>query len=215
MTASNYDRALTLVLKHEGGYVNHPADPGGATNKGITQAVYNDYRRRKGRMTQSVRSITDAEVADIYRRQYAEAVRFDDLPGGVDYAVFDYAVNSGVSRASKELQRVVGADVDGHIGERTLAACLRLTPGTIINGLCDRRMKFLRGLKTWRTFGKGWSRRVAGVRAEAKLMAGVMPTPPVADHETPPTIPTPKAPQSKHSIWFVLVNLVLALFKSK
>ena len=166
---NNFEKALALVLEHEGGYVDHPKDPGGATNRGVTQAVYNAYRKVRGRGIQSVKFITEDELRAIYKFQYWDKVHGDFLPTGLDYAVFDFAVNSGVSRASKYLQAVLGVAQDGQIGARTLAAIT--SPVKTINALCDRRMGFLRNLGTFLTFGNGWTRRVQGVRADALEMA--------------------------------------------
>jgi len=166
-----FPEALRLVLVHEGGFSNHPKDPGGATNKGVTQAVYDAYRARGGQPKRSVRSITAAEVEAIYRREYWDKVKADQLPAGVDYCVFDFAVNSGVSRAARYLQRAVGVAQDGKIGPVTLAAVARVSPPSLIDRICNERMAFLRGLKTFATFGKGWTRRVTDVRAHAKGMA--------------------------------------------
>ncbi|MES2783009.1 MAG: glycoside hydrolase family 108 protein [Pseudomonadota bacterium] len=166
---SNFEKSLAYVLEHEGGYVNHPRDPGGATNKGVTQAVYDAYRKTRGRGQQPVKFISEAEVRAIYKFQYWDRVHGDLLPLGVDYAVFDFAVNSGVGRASKYLQAVLGVSQDGQIGALTLAAIANAA--RTINALCDRRMGFLRNLRTFLTFGKGWTRRVQGVRAHALEMA--------------------------------------------
>ena len=166
---SNFDKSLELVLKHEGGFSDHPSDPGGKTMKGVTQAVYDAYRKTRARPVQSVKFITDDEVKAIYRFQYWDRVQGDLLPAGLDYAVFDFAVNSGVGRASKYLQAVVGTPQDGVIGARTLAAIQ--SPTNAINALCDRRMSFLRNLRTFLTFGKGWTRRVTDVRKHALEMA--------------------------------------------
>src|SRR6476661_8579982 len=125
MAASNFRPNLSLVLAHEGGYVNHPKDPGGATNQGVTQKVYDAYRAYHGHKMQSVRDIKDSEVSDIYNKNYWRLIRADSLPCGLDYAVFDFAVNSGVARATKYLQRLVGFtgnDVDGIVGMVTVAA---------------------------------------------------------------------------------------------
>lgn len=167
MTASNFAAALKLVLVHEGGYVNHPADPGGATMKGVTQAVYDAYRAGKGQSPRSVKSLTNAELDDIYRRQYWDAIRANDLPSGVDYCLFDYGVNSGPGRAVKDLQRALGVKVDGMVGVGTLQALTAADDAKLINDICDRRLKFLKSLRTWKTFGVGWGRRVAGVRSAA------------------------------------------------
>lgn len=167
----NLETALKHVLVHEGGFVNHPKDPGGATNRGVTQRVYDAYRDRQGQSRRSVRAITAEEVADIYKRQYWDAIRGDDLPSGLDYAVFDYAVNSGPRRAAQDLQRELGVAVDGVIGNVTLAAVAKADVYDLIDRLCARRMRFLKGLKHWRTFGKGWTRRVTDVAEIAMAMA--------------------------------------------
>jgi lysozyme family protein len=168
---SRFDECLPLVLKHEGGYVNNRHDPGGATNKGITQKTYDAWSRRQGKSPRSVQHITDAEVAVIYRRQYWDAVRADDLPVGLDYAVFDFAVNSGPRRAAQFLQRVVRVADDGIIGEQTLDAIGGFTVPGVISTLCDNRLAWLKRLKTWRHFGRGWQRRVNEVKGAALNMA--------------------------------------------
>ncbi len=165
MSASNYKASLALVLAHEGGYVNHPKDPGGATNKGVTQKVYDAYRRVKGAKLQSVRYISDDEVSEIYQKQYWKLVRGDSLPAGLDYAVFDFGVNSGISRAVRYLQRLVGVEDDGIIGNMTLAAiydAAKKNEEALIVNYCANRMVFLKSLGTFSTFGKGWTRRVIG-----------------------------------------------------
>lgn len=172
MTASGFDGALKRVLVHEGGYAEHPADPGGATMQGITQRVYDGWRRRHGQPVRPVRRIAPQEVAAIYRRQYWDAVRADDLPAGLDYALFDAAVNSGPAQAAKWLQRTLGVAPDGQVGEATLAALDGRAVAALVDALCDRRLAMLRGLRTFPTFGAGWTRRVAEVRAAAKAWAG-------------------------------------------
>lgn len=200
----NLEASLRETLKHEGGYSNHPDDPGGPTMRGVTQAVYDGYRDRRGHPRQSVRKIAEIELRDIYEAQYWRAVRGDELPAGLDLAMFDYAVNSGPSRAIKSLQAVLGVTTDGELGEVTLAAVrARLTSG-LVAALCDRRLAFLKALKTWPTFGKGWTDRVASIRAVAFAMARSgavstpprdepLPAPPVDDSAKakPPAAPTP------------------------
>lgn len=162
---SEFTRALAKVLAHEGGYVNHPKDPGGATNFGITQRVYDDYRRSLGKRPQAVRDISTVERDDIYRARYWSLVKGDSLPPGVSYVVFDGAVNSGVAQSVKWLQRALGTVmVDGVVGQQTLIA-VRAHPDhdKLIAAIIQRRMTFLRALKTWATFGKGWTRRVNDV----------------------------------------------------
>lgn len=153
------------MLAHEGGYVNHPKDPGGATNQGVTQKVYDAYRKYHGQHTQSVRNISPTEVSEIYAKNYWRLVRADSLPRGFDYAVFDFAVNSGVSRAIRYMQRLVGVDDDGIIGVMTLGAVedyARRDEEGLIAQYCANRLAFVRSLKTFPTFGKGWIRRIIG-----------------------------------------------------
>ncbi len=170
----NFQRALALVLKSEGGWSDNPADPGGATMKGVTLATYRRYINPQG-AKDDLRHITDAQLADVYKRQYWDAVAGDDLPDGVDYATFDFSVNSGPGRAARYLQSVVGAPLDGTIGPATLAAVAKLPSGVIIDRLCDARLAFLQSLGTWHTFGIGWSARVASVRKNALLMTAQAP----------------------------------------
>ncbi|WP_111732188.1 glycoside hydrolase family 108 protein [Roseovarius amoyensis] len=182
-----FPRAFALLRVHEGGYSNHPADPGGATMKGITQRTYDADRRRRGLPTQSVRNITDAEVEAIYRGQYWNTVRADDLPPGVAYCVFDAAVNSGPGRAARWLQECLGVPVDGVIGSETVAAAIGADWLSVIGTYCNKRLAFMKRLKTWGTFGKGWSRRVNEVRVQSLAWA--------ADADVPETTvaPQPKA----------------------
>lgn len=156
----NYAKCLAQVLIYEGGYVDHPKDPGGPTNKGITQAVYDAWRKNNQQPTQSVRYINDTEVGAIYRQEYWDKIRGDDLPSGIDFAVFDYAVNSGVSRAAKTLQSVVGVPQDGQIGPQTIQATKDYVAMTVTN----KRLAFMQSLSIWSTFGKGWAARIANVK---------------------------------------------------
>lgn len=166
----NFPSALAAVLVHEGGFVNHPKDPGGATNKGVTQRVYDDWRVNRGLPPRSVKFLQQSELEEIYRRQYWDAVRGDNLPAGVDYCVFDLAVNSGTNRAARFLQRSLGVLEDGKIGPVTLAAAKAASPGLLVDMICDERMCFLKTLTTFSAFGVGWTRRVSDVRGAAKGM---------------------------------------------
>ena len=158
----NYAKSLAQVLKYEGGYVDHPKDPGGPTNKGVTQAVYDNWRKSQNFSIQSVRAIADSEVAAIYKNLYWDRISGDLLPSGVDFAVFDFAVNSGVSRAAKTLQSVVGVTQDGVIGPATIQATKTYVAMTVTN----KRLAFMQSLSIWSTFGKGWSARIADVKAQ-------------------------------------------------
>lgn len=191
MAKSTFETVRPLLLQHEGGYVDHPHDRGGATNHGITQATLAAWRGKRV-SKDDVRNLTVDEAIAIYRAQYWDAVRGDDLLPGVDYAVYDYAVNSGPSRAAKDLQRVVGATPDGIIGAMTLDRMWHCgkPPSQIVDEICDRRLAFMKRLWNWKTFGKGWARRVAGVRSKALQLAANAPLT-VNMHKDVP--PTPKA----------------------
>lgn len=198
-TERGFDRALPLVLAHEGGYVDHPSDPGGATNLGITRKTLARWRKISPFTDLSkseVKALTNAAVAPIYRAFYWDEIRGDDLPDGLDYAVFDYAVNSGPGRAAMALQRLVGAADDGEIGPLTLAAVAKRKPADLINALCDERMALLRRLSTFPVFGKGWMSRVSGVRKLALEMVSAKPV-------------TPPAPQPTSAVDLVLAQIQL------
>jgi lysozyme family protein len=172
MTASSYDEALKRVLVHEGGYSDHPSDPGGPTNWGIT---IHDARAhwRKDATAADVRAMPVEVAKQIYRSKYWGAMRCDELPAGVDYAVFDYGVNSGVGRAGKVLRRLLGlSDKTYAISAEVIAAAKGREPKALVAAICDERLAFLQGLRTWSVFGKGWGRRVREVRAAALAMAG-------------------------------------------
>ncbi len=171
-----FPAALEALLRHEGGYVNHPDDPGGHTNLGITLATLTSWRRRQGKpdpTVQALKSLSRDEAAQIYRWQYWDMIKGDSLPSGLDYAVFDFAVNSGPARAARFLQKIVGASADGVIGVNTLAALDGAgSPSFVIAKLCEDRLVWLKTLRHWSQFGRGWSRRVEEVCATAKAMAG-------------------------------------------
>lgn len=171
MSAASYPEAIRRLLASEGGYVNHPSDPGGPTNFGITLADYRRYMKPDATAA-DVRAMKVEEAKAIYREKYWRAVRSDDLPAGVDYCVFDYAVNSGTGRVPKVLQRVLSIGVTGRMDEATVAAVRKREARDVIQAICDERLRFLQGLKTWPVFGKGWSRRVGEVRAAALALAG-------------------------------------------
>ncbi|RCS21509.1 hypothetical protein DUT91_23610 [Phyllobacterium salinisoli] len=165
----NFARSLALVLKHEGGFVDDLVDPGGATNEGDTLATFRRYLN-PGATVKDLKQITAAQVAWIYRQQYWEKIRGDELPSGVDYAVFDFAVNSGPERAAKFLQGILGVAKDGQIGPQTIKAAHQTNAVQVINSLCDQRLTFLRSLGIWSSFGRGWARRVKDVRNTALKM---------------------------------------------
>ena len=165
----NFDLCLTLLLAHEGGFVNHPQDPGGMTNLGVTARVWEEWLGRPV-SEKEMRALTPTMVKPLYKRKYWDAIRGDELVSGVDYAVFDVAVNSGTGRAIKFLQSCVGVTVDGGFGPRTLSAVNEQDPERLIELYCAKRLEFLQTLRTFETFGKGWSSRVAEVKATALAM---------------------------------------------
>lgn len=190
----NFARALALVLKSEGGWSDNPADPGGATMRGVTLANFRRYVKADA-TKDDLRHITDAQIATVYRRFYWDAVAGAELPDGVDYAVFDFAVNSGPSRAAKYLQAVAGVSQDGEIGTTTLAVVRAMPAGVIIDNLCDNRLAFLKRLPTWVTFGKGWQSRVESVRKASLLMIHQdMPAPQPAPPAPVQPVSAPQAP---------------------
>lgn len=171
MAASTYDAALARLLAHEGGYSNHPSDPGGPTNFGITIIDYRKYVK-PGARAADVKAMKVEEAKRIYRAKYWDSQRCDELPAGVDYAVFDYGVNSGIGRSGKVLRRVLELpDTTSAVNDAVIAAARKADAKAIVNAICDERLRFLRSLKTWRVFGKGWGRRVAEVRAAALALA--------------------------------------------
>lgn len=171
MAASNFARCLKKVLVHEGGNVDDKRDPGGRTSRGVTQAVYDAFRRGHGQAKKDVFAASDAEVAELYRTGYWDKLKGDSLPLGIDYAAFDGGVNSGVSRSAKWLQKALGLKQDGTVGAYTVGSATNADARKTIVSMCAARMGFLRGLSTFKTFGKGWARRVAEVEAAAVAMA--------------------------------------------
>jgi lysozyme family protein len=167
---SNFEAALAHVLKSEGGYVNDPRDPGGRTNLGCTQATWEEFVGHPVSET-DMRNLTPKDVAPLYKRKFWDKVAGDDLPAGLDYAVFDAAINSGPGRAAKWLQEVVGVTADGAIGKGTLAAVATFKTQDLIKAYNDKRLKFLQSLPTFGAFGKGWSTRVASVQQIASSQA--------------------------------------------
>lgn len=155
MAAENFAACLAISLKFEGGDVHHPKDPGGRTSRGVTQATYDAYRDKMKMARRVVYNMTRPELNAIYKSGYWDRLECDDLPYGVDLCIFDYGVNSGTSRAQKLLDRVLAKKIDA---------------AAQIHMICDQRLSFLKRLKTWPTFGKGWSRRVESCRKQALKM---------------------------------------------
>lgn len=171
MSASNFLACFNETESFEGGYVNDPHDPGGATLKGVTQAAYTAWLRKQGRPGAAVRGASDADIQAIYRTQYWDAVRADELFVGLDLVMVDSGWGSGPVTAIRWLQGLLGVEVDGQLGLETLGAVDAVTDrGAFINRLCARRMAFFRSLNTWRYFGNGWTVRLNGIQDTALKM---------------------------------------------
>jgi lysozyme family protein len=177
--ATRFARCLDHVFAHEGGYADHPRDPGGATNFGITHKTLARWRRVSPwwKLPKAeVQKLPREEAGRIYRSAYWTPVHGSELPAGLDLALFDYAVNSGPVRAVKALQAALKVKADGVVGPLTLDALKARVAAAGVTGLivalCDGRIGFLQRLATFAVFGKGWTRRVAEIRAAALEMAG-------------------------------------------
>lgn len=171
MAANNWEQCFAFILKNEGGYVDNTKDPGGATNLGCTKTVWEDWVGHPV-TKDDIKALTPLDVMPLYKKRYWDAIKGDDLPDGVDYAVFDFAINSGAGKAAKTLQSVLGVNTDGQIGPATLRALETTNPREIATAVCEARLAFLQSLPTYATFGKGWSRRVAEVEDTAFKMVG-------------------------------------------
>ncbi len=179
---TRFQDSLDQVLRYEGGYVDHPNDPGGATNMGITRKTLARWRRISPWWKLSkreVRTLKRAEAARIYRALYWDRCRAGLLEPGLDFALFDFAVNSGPHRAVQQLQKLVGTLTDGIMGPLTLSAVRLFTKNSksgladLIRALCAARLGFLRRLSSFSKFGRGWRARVDSVQAYALLSAGL------------------------------------------
>jgi lysozyme family protein len=167
---TRFQVCLPLILAHEGGYVDDPRDNGGATNLGVTQATLAAFRDHA--VTKAdVRALTSVSVAPIYEANFWKTCGADRMPDGLDYALFDFAVNSGPGRAKKYLQLSAGVAADGAIGPATMAAVFKVGARDMIKRLCARRLQFLKALPDYVHFGGGWWRRVNEVQAKALEMA--------------------------------------------
>lgn len=166
---SNWDNSFKLMLKSEGGFVNHPSDPGGMTNLGVTKATWENWVGRESDEAE-MRGLTPEKVEPLYKKKYFDAVRGDELPMGLDYLMFDFAVNAGAGRAIKTLQTAVGVTPDGGFGPMTMAAVQAVDPNELIERFSQAKEDFYRSLTTFATFGKGWLNRVADVKVKATSM---------------------------------------------
>ena len=166
---SNWDNSFKLMLKSEGGFVNHPSDPGGMTNLGVTKATWENWVGRESDEAE-MRGLIPEKVEPLYKKKDWDAVRGDELPMGLDYLMFDFAVNAGAGRAIKTLQTAVGVTPDGGFGPMTMAAVQAVDPNDLIERFSQAKEDFYRSLTTFATFGKGWLNRVADVKVKASAM---------------------------------------------
>ena len=217
---------MPRILAHEGGWADNPKDPGGATNRGVTIGTLRKLGIDKDGDGDSdiadLRMLTEADAIRVFDRFYADPVQADLLPVGLDYAMTDFAVNSGPTRAAEHLQRILGVAIDGHIGPQTLAKVAQCDAKALIVALSESRLRFLRNLKTWGTFGAGWQRRVFEVQAAALNDAdgatkpapikSLPPKQPATGVSTTTSTPPPKTPQS---LWAWLLAALAGLFKPK
>ena len=166
---SNWPNAFALMLKSEGGFVNHPSDPGGMTNLGVTKATWENWIGHASDEAE-MRALTPEQVEPLYKQRYWDAVRGDDLPVGLDYLMFDFGVNAGPGRAIRVLQIAVGVNPDGGFGSATFAAVQAINPVELIEKFSQAKEDFYRSLAQFPTFGKGWLNRVADVKVKANSM---------------------------------------------
>lgn len=212
---------IPRILRHEGGFVDHPQDPGGATNRGVTIGTLRRLGIDKDGDGDSdivdLRLITEADAVAVFKRFYADAVQADLLPPGLDYAMADFAVNSGPARAAQHLQRILGVTPDGHIGPKTIAAIGGWNVPALIDKLCESRLRFMRGLKTWGTFGKGWERRVRQVNSEAVADYLASTTKPVAAPKptTKPVVVDEPASGARQGFWAAIIAIIASFFGGK
>ena len=166
----NFRDCLALVLKHEGGYVDHPKDPGGRTNLGVTQRVWEEWVKHPV-TEKDMRELTPALVAPMYEMKYWRTSYCEKLPRGLDLLVFSMAVNAGSGRSVKLLQDAIGVVADGIIGPRTMARINEANVETLIDKFSEARRAYYKGLKLFPVFGRGWLNRTDKERIEALDMA--------------------------------------------
>lgn len=166
----NFDACLRLTLRHEGGFVNNPRDPGGMTNLGVTKRTWEDWTGRPATEA-DMRSLTEEDVKPLYHKRFWKAVRGEELPDGIDFCVFDCAVNSGPGKAVRMLQSAIGVKADGIIGKRTIDASFAVPLQSLIDDYTGLRLAFLQTLSHFPTFSKGWTARCMAVRNEAMAIA--------------------------------------------
>lgn len=209
----SWDKAIAAQLKNEGGYVNHPADPGGPTNMGITLAVLQKWRKRPV-TAKDVQNLKIDEAAAIYKSWYWDAVSGDLLPSGLDYSVFDYGAASGPQKAVIELQKIVGAVDDGKIGNLTISKIADYGQGidVLIDEYQNLRLAFYKRLSTWSVFGKGWEARIGRVRELSHELAKVIQPVPSENHTPKTDVQEPSGVSGGVGFWLRLVLFIMKVF---
>lgn len=167
----NFDQCFKWIMEHEGGFTDDSrlGDSGGMTTWGVTHFDWSRWTGKPATRAEMIK-LKQSDVKPLYKKFYWDFMKCDDLPSGLDYAIFDYGVNAGVYRAGKVLQRLLGVKVDGLIGKNTLAALKDKDGKELAVAVCDERMGFLRSLRIFRNFGRGWTRRVNEVRDRVKTI---------------------------------------------
>jgi lysozyme family protein len=188
---SKFELCHEITARWEGGWSDHKDDPGGKTNWGVTQATLSAYLGRPATVDE-IRQLPRARAESIYRKMFWDAVGGDALPDGVDLVVYDYGVNSGPKVGVKALQAVLGVLPDGWVGDTTIKALAAADKADVINGVCDRRLAFMKRIRNkktrellWASFGRGWQRRVDDIRERALRMADA-PIPPAMQKRSRP-----------------------------
>lgn len=167
----NFNECFKLLMISEGGYSNHKDDPGGKTKFGITEQTWIDYNKSSfSRSNLRIADISQTMAKKVYKKEYWDKSKCEQLPPGVDYCVFDAGVHSGVPQSVKWLQQCVRVKDDGIIGKDTLKECEYCLPWHVIDEFCNIRLIFLKSLKTWEVFGKGWNSRVESVKEDSIAM---------------------------------------------
>lgn len=180
MAAANFDACFAILMKEEGGYVDNPKDPGGATNHGVTLDTWRTFVGRNKVVTVAdIKALTTFDVVPLYR-VFWKGCAADYLPAGIDLAAFDWCVNSGVKEGNMGLQRALHVPDDGLVGPVTLKAAAAADHDALVDAICDERLAFMETLpingtltqkmEMWAEFGHGWSNRVAAIRTAAKAM---------------------------------------------
>jgi lysozyme family protein len=165
----NFQTSLNLVLDHEKGFSDYPFDAGGMTNLGVTKKTWEAWVKRPVDEAE-MRSLTPEKVMPLYKTKYWDACKCDQLPLGIDYAVFDFAVNAGVSRASKTMQSALGTAADGIVGPATIGVATNADPDEFLEKFSKLKEQFYRSLQLFDVWGKGWLRRVSEVKQTAEGM---------------------------------------------